>query len=59
MFKSSGDGIYVPLGQVTWRTSFSATYPNVQFDTDLVTGPTDPDSSDDFPAWTDVFSNPN
>ena len=60
MFTPGGLGdIYVPLGKLTWGTSFEANYPNVAINPNLVTDPQNPDCSEDWPVWTAVFSNPN
>lgn len=59
MFTPGGAGdIYVPLGKLTWGTSFAASYPSTNISPNSVTGPTGPDASSDWPVWTDVFSNP-
>ena len=51
--------IYVPLGRVTWGTSFGASFPSTNISPNSVTNPTDPDNSQEWPRWPDVFSNPN
>jgi len=51
--------IFVPLGKLTWSTSFGASSPSTNISPNSVTGPTGPDSSSDWPVWTHVFSNPN
>lgn len=53
------ESIYVPLGKITWSTSFGASYPSTNISPNTVTGPIGPDSSQDWPIWTAVFSNSN
>ncbi len=59
MFAPDGDSIYVPLGKITWSTSFGANYPSPVISPNSVEGPSDPDGSTEFPEWTEVFSNSN
>ncbi len=59
MFTPGGPGdIYVPLGKITWSTSFAASSPSLTISPNQVIGPTGPDQSDDWPVWADVWSNP-
>jgi hypothetical protein len=59
MFTPGGPGdIYVPLGKITWSTSFASSSPSLTISPNQVIGPTGPDQSDDWPVWTDVWSNP-
>lgn len=51
--------IYVTLGKVTWATSFGAAYPSTNINPNSVTDCVGPDSSADFPVWTNVWSNSN
>jgi len=57
MFKPNGDGIYVTLGMVNWGMSFGASYPSLSISPNLVTGPSNPNGSDTFPTWEEIYSN--
>jgi hypothetical protein len=60
MFTPGNPGdIYVPLGKITWSTTFGASSPSTNIVPNIVTGPTTPDTSEDWPSWTAVFSNAN
>lgn len=60
MFAPSQPGsIFVPLGNVTWGTTFGASYPSTNISPNSVVGPTNPNDSEGWPIWTNVFSNPN
>jgi hypothetical protein len=56
---SGPNSIYVPLGTITWSTMARATWPNTTIIPNGVTLPTGPDNSENWPAWTNVFANPN
>jgi hypothetical protein len=54
MFSPDG-GIYVPLGKITWGTTFTVISPLTTIFNNTVSGPTDPDGSYDFPIWTTTY----
>jgi hypothetical protein len=56
---ATAGSISVPLGKVTWETHFATSYPSTNISPNSVIGPIGPDSSTDWPVWTNVFSNPN
>jgi hypothetical protein len=59
MFTPGNNGdIYVPIGKITWSTSFGASYPSTNIAPNIVIGPVGPDNSQDWPIWTSVYSNP-
>jgi hypothetical protein len=55
MFSPDG-GIYVPLGKITWGTTFKAISPSSTIFENSVSGPSNPDGSYDWPVWTSTFS---
>jgi hypothetical protein len=56
MFTPGGsDDIYVPLGKVLWSASGEATYSSSTISPNSVVGPSNPDSSYDWPVWINVF----
>jgi hypothetical protein len=55
MFSPDG-GIYVPLGKITWGTTFQAISPSTTIYNNSVSGPAGPDGSYDFPVWTSTYS---
>jgi hypothetical protein len=58
MFTPGGLGdIYVTLGKITWGTSFAASYPSTNISPNSINGPSSPDDSNAFPAWTNIFLN--
>jgi hypothetical protein len=56
---SGSDSIYVPLGTISWSTTAGASWPNATITPNWPIGPTGPDTSLAWPAWTNVFANPN
>lgn len=59
-FCPGGDGIFVTLGIITWNTKGQATqdsmYGNWLINSQTVSGPTGPDTSDEFPSWTTTIT---
>jgi len=60
MFAPMGStNISVPLGNLSWSTSFGASHPSTNISPNIVSPPTNPNASEAWPTWSDVFSNPN